>query len=137
DLLTQVDSPWWDDVTTKDVIETRDDILYLAMRDARLELTEKAAVDPAKWTWGDLHRLDLQNQSLGQSDISLVRRLFNRGGFRVAGGGAAVDAAGWDAAKGYDVDWAPSMRMVVSLKDFDDSRWVNLTGASGHAFSSH
>ena len=30
--------------------------------------------------------------------------------------------------------WAPSMRMVVSLADFDDSRWINLTGASGHAF---
>ena len=29
------------------------------------------------------------------------------------------------------------MRMVVSLADFDDSRWVNLTGVSGHPFSSH
>jgi penicillin amidase len=26
------------------------------------------------------------------------------------------------------------MRMVVSLADLDASRWVNLTGASGHAF---
>ena len=29
------------------------------------------------------------------------------------------------------------MRMVVSLADFDDSRWVNLTGVSGHPFSDH
>ena len=29
------------------------------------------------------------------------------------------------------------MRMVVSLADFDDSRWVNLTGVSGHPFSGH
>ena len=29
------------------------------------------------------------------------------------------------------------MRMVVSLADLDDSRWVNLTGASGHAFDPH
>jgi penicillin amidase len=29
------------------------------------------------------------------------------------------------------------MRMVVSLADLDDSRWVNLTGASGHAFDAH
>ena len=27
--------------------------------------------------------------------------------------------------------------MVVSLADFDDSRWVNLTGVSGHAFDRH
>jgi penicillin amidase len=26
------------------------------------------------------------------------------------------------------------MRMVVDLADLDASRWVNLTGASGHAF---
>ena len=32
---------------------------------------------------------------------------------------------------------APSMRMVVSLADLDDSRWVNLTGVSGHAFDRH
>jgi penicillin amidase len=29
------------------------------------------------------------------------------------------------------------MRMVVSLADLDESRWVNLTGESGHAFDSH
>ena len=29
------------------------------------------------------------------------------------------------------------MRMVVSLADFDDSRWINLTGVSGHPFSPH
>ena len=37
----------------------------------------------------------------------------------------------------YDVTAAPSMRMVVSLADFDDSRWINLTGVSGHAFDRH
>jgi penicillin amidase len=29
------------------------------------------------------------------------------------------------------------MRMVVDLADLDASRWVNLTGESGHAFDSH
>ena len=29
------------------------------------------------------------------------------------------------------------MRMVVSLGDLDASRWVNLTGVSGHAFDPH
>jgi penicillin amidase len=27
--------------------------------------------------------------------------------------------------------------MVVSLADLDKSRWVNLTGVSGHAFDAH
>jgi penicillin amidase len=73
---------------------------------------------------------------MGQSDVGLVRWLFNRGGYEVAGGGDLVNATNWNAAgEDYTVTAAPSMRMVVSLKDFDDSRWVNLTGASGHAFS--
>ena len=29
------------------------------------------------------------------------------------------------------------MRMVVSMADLDDSRWVNMTGVSGHAFNDH
>ncbi len=33
--------------------------------------------------------------------------------------------------------WVPSMRMVVNLGDLDKSRWINLTGASGHAYSAH
>jgi penicillin amidase len=37
--------------------------------------------------------------------------------------------------EGYEVIWVPSMRMVVSMADLDASRWVNLTGASGHAFN--
>lgn len=48
-----------------------------------------------------------------------------------------MNATSWDAIEGYGVDWAPSMRMVVDLADFDKSRWINLSGASGHAFSDH
>ena len=29
------------------------------------------------------------------------------------------------------------MRMVVSLGDLDKSRWINLTGVSGHPFDDH
>ena len=31
----------------------------------------------------------------------------------------------------------PAMRMVLSLEDWDDSRWVSLTGVSGHPTSAH
>ena len=55
----------------------------------------------------------------------------------MGGGSASVDATNWDATKGYDVTSAPSMRMVVDLDDLDRSRWVNLTGASGHVASGH
>ena len=92
-------------------------------------------MSPSSWQWGQLHHLELENQSLGQSDIGLVRALFNRGPFEVGGGSAIVDATSWDAAEGYEVTSAPSMRMVVDLGDLDRSRWINLTGESGHVAS--
>jgi penicillin amidase len=136
-LLRQPDSQWWDDEATEGVVEDRDMILSQAMRDARDELTRKLALSPRRWAWGRLHQLNLENQSLGQSGVALVREIFNRGPFEVGGGGASVDATNWDATNGYGVTSAPSMRMVVDLGDLDRSRWVNLTGASGHVASGH
>ncbi|PVG81210.1 penicillin acylase family protein [Nocardioides gansuensis] len=130
-------SAWWDDKTTHEVVETRDDILRQAMMDARDELTKRRSLDPSDWTWGHLHRLDLRSSTLGESGIALVERLFNRTGYEVGGGPAIVNAMSWDATLGYGVSAAPSMRMVVSLADFDDSRWINLTGVSGHPVSPH
>ncbi len=135
-ILDDPASPWWDDRTTDDV-EQRDDILRAAMRQARDELTRLQSRRAARWTWGHQHTLDLENTTLGRSGVGLVERLLNRGGWRVGGGAGVVDATGWDVREGFTVDTAPSMRMVVSLADLDSSTWVNLTGASGHAFSEH
>ena len=136
-LLKRPADPWWDDSTTDGEVETRDDILEDVLRDARDELTRLRSRNAEEWTWGHLHHLDLTNQTLGTSGVGLVEALVNRGPWEVGGGGSAVDATSWDAAEGYGVTAAPSMRMVVSLRDFDESRWINLTGVSGHPFSEH
>jgi penicillin G amidase len=136
-LLGRPAHPWWDDATTDGEVETRDDILEDALRDARDEMTRLQARNADEWSWGHLHHLDLTNQTLGTSGIGLVESLVNRGPWEVGGGGSAVDATSWDAVEGYGVTAAPSMRMVVSMRDFDESRWINLTGVSGHPYSDH
>jgi penicillin amidase len=135
-MLPEPAGPWWDDTGTDDV-ETRDDILRRAMIQARDELTRRQARDPRRWTWGHIHRMNLHSSTLGESGVGPVERLFNRDGWQVGGGPSIVDATSWDAVDGYEVTAAPSMRMVVSLADWDDSRWINLTGVSGHPASSH
>jgi penicillin amidase len=136
-LLERPDDPWWDDVSTEDRQETRDEILIAALRDARDELTSLQSLDPTEWSWGALHRLDLENSTLGTSGIGPVEWLVNRGPWPSSGGAATVNATAWNAAEGYGVTAAPSMRMVISMADFDDSRWINLTGVSGHPASDH
>jgi penicillin amidase len=133
-LIKQPRDRWWDDSTTKDKIETRDDILLAAMTQARKEITSLMARDTDEWQWGKLHRATLRNQTLGVSGIRPVERLFNRGNYQLGGGPGVVDAMAYDDRFGYGVRTAPTMRMLVDLGDLDASRWVNQSGVSGHAF---
>jgi len=144
-IWNQPNNPWWTMSTTaffgvdtdKAHHSTRDQLLAQAMKDARYELTAKLGKDINTWSWGRLHKLDLKNQTLGTKGPGVIKWMLNRGPFQLSGGEAAVDATGWNAAGGYDVVWVPSMRMIVNLQDFDKSRWINLTGASGHAYNAH
>ncbi|MFN8158650.1 MAG: penicillin acylase family protein [Candidatus Nanopelagicales bacterium] len=135
-LWATPDDPWWDDKRTPQV-ETRDDDVVRALDEATTELSGLQGSDPKAWRWGALHTLLVQNQSFGQSGISLIERIFNRGPVETSGGESIVDATGWTPKNGYVVDWVPSMRMVLDLDDLDASTWVHLTGASGHAYNPH
>lgn len=132
-LVGQPGSIWWDKADTPER-ETRDDILREALIQARDEITTAMARDPENWEWGKLHKLTLVNQTLGTSGVGVVEKLFNRGPYEVGGGTSIVDATSWNATEGFEVTAVPSMRMVVDLADFDQSRWISLTGVSGHAF---
>ncbi len=140
-ILPDAANPWWNTSTATDSGHPgdRDRLLAMAMKDARWELTSKLGKDISTWSWGRLHKMTLRNQTLGTgTSPALVKLLLNRGPWQIGGGEAAVDATGWNAAAGtYDVVWVPSMRMIVNLDDFDKSRWINLTGSSGHAYSAH
>ncbi len=136
-LLEKPRSPWWDNRDTAGEREDLDDVLERALRDARDEMTREMARDPGGWEWGRLHTLELEGIAIGQSQSNLATGLVNRGPWRMPGGPSIVNATGWDAVEGYEVITGPSMRMVVDLDDLDASRWINMTGVSGHPGSSH
>jgi len=137
-LLKDPGNGWWDDKRTPGLIEGKDEILHRSMVQARLDLTKRLGKDPATWGWGRLHTLTLRHRVFGQDGVpGPVQAIFDRGPFETPGGSAIVDANAWDASKGFEVDKAPSMRMVVDLSNLDASMWVNQTGASGHPYSPH
>ncbi|MDX1619698.1 MAG: penicillin acylase family protein, partial [Nitriliruptorales bacterium] len=135
-LLQEPDNAWWDDTTTEET-ETRDDILRRAMVAADDELVERLGDDLDSWRWGELHTLTLTHGTLGESGIAPIEWLFNRGPVETAGSMSVVNATAWNMTEGYEVTAVPSMRMLVDLGDFDRSRWINLTGQSGHAYHGH
>jgi penicillin amidase len=135
-LVDSPNDPFWDDITTPDV-ETRDDILAAAMYAGADELREILGSDVGSWTWGEIHRMIFVNQSLGESGIGIIEDRFNRGPYPASGATSVVNAVGWDAVEGYDVNWLPSMRMLVDLQDLTRSRTIHTTGQSGHADHEH
>ncbi|MFF4353260.1 penicillin acylase family protein [Streptomyces sp. NPDC001530] len=138
-IIDDEGNDWWKSPKTRldKATDTRDELFGRAMKDARWELTAKLGKDIDTWSWGRLHRLFLKNQTLGADGPAFLKYMLNRGPWKLSGGEAAVNATGWNAAGGYGVVWVPSMRMVVNLGDLDKSKWINLSGASGHAYSAH
>ncbi|MEU1037329.1 penicillin acylase family protein [Streptomyces sp. NPDC005551] len=138
-IIDDEDNDWWSAPRTRldKGTDTRDELFARALQDARWELTAKLGKDIDTWSWGRLHRLFLKNQTLGTEGPRVVQYVLNRGPWKLSGGEATVNATGWNAAGGYGVVWVPSMRMVVNLGDLDKSKWINLSGASGHAYSAH
>lgn len=137
-LLDKPKSLWWDDRKTPGLVETRDEILRQALVNARDELTRKLGKDPRKWDWGQLHEVTFRHKVLGgESVLGPVRWLVNSGPYGVPGGSGIVNAFGWDASRGYASEWAPAMRMIVDLADWDHSAWSGQTGQSGHPRHKH
>jgi penicillin G amidase len=138
-IIDEPSSPWWDDQSTPQVVEGRDEILSDALVHARRELTAQLGSDIDSWRWGTLHRADLRHLVLGGDQLPTpITWFMNPDALPVPGGSSVVDATSWNAASGsYTVTSGPSMRMVVDLSDLDSSTWVNLTGQSGHPGSEH
>lgn len=132
-----VDSGWWDDKTTPDVVETREDILRKSFENGVAELEKVLGNEPSKWNWGGLHTATFRNGTLGESGIPPIEALFNRGPFPTSGGSSIVNATAWDAVEGYQVTDVPSMRMIVDLSNLNNSLTVHTTGQSGHAYHPH
>lgn len=112
-----------------------DDFLVTAANRAYAEIVELQGKNPSKWNWGELHAIPMIHDTFGTSGIAPIEWLFNRGPFPTGGGSGVVNATGWDLDSGsYATTTVPSFRTVMDVSDWDASTWLNLTGASGHAF---
>ena len=152
-LLADPGSTWWDDVTTTDRVETRDDIVAAAMDEAGREL-RAAYGDPPKWTWGTLHEARFAEATLGSSGIGPLEWYFDKGPFPAPGAAGAVNNTYYRPSRAYRnpsdpryvpvgidgvfaVTNLPSYRLAIDLGDLDGARIVQTTGQSGNPFDKH
>ena len=137
-LMDMPDNVWWDDVSTKDVVETRDDILVRSFSEAYSNTVAALGKNRDKWEWGDLHTATFVSNPLGQSGIGLIENLVNRGPFPTSGSTDTINNTVWYTSSGdFSVKWVPSMRIIVDLDDFNNSVTIHTTGQSGHPYSKH
>ncbi|HET7029597.1 MAG TPA: penicillin acylase family protein [Candidatus Limnocylindrales bacterium] len=152
-LLDDPKSRWWDDQTTADKVETRDDIIAAALDQAGKEL-RAAYGEPDKWTWGAMHQARFEEQTLGTSGIGPLEWYFDKGPFPAPGAAGAVNNTYYRPSRAYrdpddpsyvpvgidgvfSVTNLPSYRLSIDLGNLDGAQIVQTTGQSGNPFDKH
>jgi penicillin G amidase len=129
-------SIWWDDVSTKDKVETRSKIFKDAFVNSINELQEQLGADVSNWKWGNVHTTEFPHP-LGQ--VALLKSFFNVGPFPSPGGTETVNNSGFKLNGDgiYNATFGPQMRIVLDFADVKNSESVIPSGQSGNFMSPH
>lgn len=129
-------SPWWDDVRTKTIRETRKDILEKSAQNAYKLLTRNLGKNPDNWKWGKIHTLT-HVHALGS--VKPLDKIFNVGPFEVAGGSEVINNLHFelDTLGIFRVDGGPALRKVTDFADVEHGVTVSPSGQSGNMMSPH
>ena len=125
-------SRWFDDVTTVEKRETRDDIFLLAIHDANDKLQSQFGGDSRRG-WDRVHAARFVHP-LGAAGFPF-RWLFNRGPVPVEGDGTTVMRISWNRATPFAAWEYPSWRQIFDVGQWDEARVTLPAGQSGHPMS--
>jgi len=134
--IDKINSVWWDDVTTKDVKETRQEIITKSFQNAHVFLENQLGENVEGWTWNRVVSIE-HKHSLGE--IALLRRYFNVGPFETVGGNEVINNQifNLNSTGYYKIHAGPSTRRVIDFSDIEHSLGILPTGQSGNVFSPH
>ncbi|WP_409417533.1 penicillin acylase family protein [Flavobacterium sp. PS2] len=129
-------SVWWDNILTKNVKETKKDILTKSFHEAITGLEKQLGNTVQDWKWEKVHTVEYHHP-LGQ--VAALRGIFNAGPFAVSGSTEVINNQFFDFTdKGvYNVKGGPSTRRIIDFSDIENSWSILPTGQSGNPFSKH
>ncbi len=130
-FIKNENSPWWDNVKTKDKRETRMDIVQQAAEKTLASLQRTSGTD---WQWGKIHTLK-HKHALGV--VSLFDKFFSVGPFSVDGGSEVINNLHFklDTTGYFPVDGGPALRKITDFADLNGGQSVSPTGQSGNVMS--
>ena len=136
-LLKDPNHILWDDINTPQK-ENLTDILERALLLADERIIELFDTDDYdKWSWGELHTITYPTNLLGEAGIPILTNLVNIGPVESGGSSFAINSTDWGFGEDFTIGSYPSMRMVVDLSNFDNSRTILPSGQSGHVMSKY
>lgn len=130
-------SVWWDDVTTKDKTETREDIIFKSFKNAFAFLQNQLGENVDDWKWDRVASVEYEHP-IGKAG-GMLRKLFNVGPFKTRGGDQVINNQIFniDSTGVYKIIAGPSTRRIVDFSDVENSITILPTGQSGNVFSDH
>jgi len=129
-------SIWWDDISTKDVKENRDEIFTKTMHQTISSLEEQFGNDIQKWTWDKA--ISVTHKHVFDK-VAFLKNYFNVGPFEIDGSNKVINNQIFPINKSgiYEVNAGPSTRRIIDFSDVENSVTIIPTGQSGNVFSKH
>ncbi len=133
-MLQNNSSIWFDDVSTKNLKESRKDIVIKSFKEAISMLNQELGNNMDTWTWNRVHTIEHEHP-IGK--VAALRSYFNIGPFEINGTKEVINnlAFAYDETGKYRVSSGPSTRRIIDFSDIENSLSILPTGQSGNMFS--
>ena len=135
-ILVDGNSSWVDDITTRDKIETLDEILKRAFINGVRDIERVAGQNINNWQWGRAHYLT-HNHKIGSNKILDWIFGFNIGPYLSGGSDKSPNAGSYSFSDPYVQTAGASMRRVVDFSNLNETYQIIPTGQSGLYNSKH
>lgn len=130
------ESPWWDDISTKNIKETQQDVLTKSFKNTIETLKKQLGNSINQWAWGNVHTLT-HNHPLGS--VKMLNHYFNVGPTPISGSNEVINNMLFylNENGNYQVKGGPSTRRIIDFSDVENSVSILPTGQSGVPSSKH
>jgi penicillin amidase len=135
-FLKNDNSPWWDDVRTKGVKETRAAVFEKSAIQTLELLNKTSGSKPEDWTWRKIHTL---THTHPLAAVKPLDKFFNVGPFAVEGGSEVINNLSFslDTTGYFPVTSGPALRKVTDFSNVEIGETISPSGQSGNVMSPH
>ncbi len=133
--IERENSVWWDDISTEEKTESREEIMTKSFKSAYVFLENQLGANVDNWLWKRVISLEHEH-AIGKAG-GVLRKLFNVGPFETIGGNEVINNQIFklNSTGIYKITAGPSTRRIIDFSDIENSLSILPTGQSGRVFS--